>query len=64
MAAAFNDPERLWTEHQAVRESLLASEPTAEAVPAPSPADLWARTAEIHRRMIEHGILPPSHGAN
>lgn len=59
VAAAFNEPERIWTEHEQVRALILSG-----AQPKPKMGrDEWlARVAAIDRKMQEAGLVPPRSG--
>ncbi len=62
VAAAFVEPERIWTEHEAMRAALLAprdAEPTAL-----STEDHLALAARIHERLIAAGVLSPTGGVH
>jgi hypothetical protein len=52
-AAAFGEPDRIWKEHEQVRNAMLR----APAEPPPRPAlDVMA----LHRRLVDAGLLPRS----
>lgn len=57
-AAAFNDPARIWEEHERFRGYVL-SEPTASATD-----DLMAAGAALFQRAHALGHIPPPRGAN
>jgi hypothetical protein len=61
IAAAFNQPERIWSEHEQVRDTLLrANDPTQ---PAPmTDAQLMEAVARIHRKMQGAGLVKPTSG--
>ncbi len=55
VAAAFNDPERIWAEHEEYRAALIR--------PAPErPAPTFDDVVRIHRRMQAAGLVPPTTG--
>jgi hypothetical protein len=58
-AAAFNDPERIWSEHEQVRAAILTG---AQPKPEMSQADWMARVAAIDRKMRNAGLVPPRSG--
>lgn len=56
-AAAYHDPERIWTEHERHRSAVLA--PTQAVTP-----DLVTQAAALWQRALAKGIIPPQSGAN
>jgi hypothetical protein len=56
IAAAFNEPERIWSEHDDVRRALLAAGSPTSATPARSFDDVVA----IHRRLVAVGLIKQS----
>jgi hypothetical protein len=58
-AAAFNEPERIWSEHEQIRTALLRpSRP-----PAVMPDEQFMEAvARIHRKMQQAGLAPQSTG--
>ena len=53
-AAAFNEPERIWQEHEQVRSAMLPRpEEAASQLP---PMEVIAR---MHRKLRDSGILKP-----
>jgi len=58
-AAAFNEPERIWTEHEQVRAALLRP----GTLPAPmTDAQLREAVARIHRKLQKAGLVPSKPG--
>lgn len=58
-AAAFNEPDRIWQEHQQVRDAMLNG---AEVAPEMTRDEWLARVADIDRRMRRAGLVPPHSG--
>jgi hypothetical protein len=55
-AAAFNDPARIWTEHDQVRQALLQA-----SSPRPAALDRTAHIQQaltIQQRMMDAGLIP------
>lgn len=60
-AAAFNDPPRIWDEHEEYRRSLLApAHPESPAMDRSAHLDL---ALSVQQRMVTAGIIPPHSGA-
>jgi len=60
-AAAFNEPDRIWQEHDQVRAALLNGAPVAQQ--EMSREEWLARVAEIDRKMRAAGLVKPTSGA-
>jgi hypothetical protein len=58
-AAAFAEPERIWTEHEQVRTAILGG---AARTPAMTRNEWLARVAAIDRKMRQAGLVPPHSG--
>ena len=58
-AAAFNEPARIWEEHQQVRDALLSSTPAPREM---SRGEWLARVAAIDRKMRRAGLVKPTTG--
>lgn len=59
-AAAFAEPERIWREHEQVRNAIL----TAPQSPVVAPDNWLERVAAIHRKMQRAGLIPQSGAVN
>ena len=59
MAAAVNQPERIWEEHSQVRAALLAQHEPAR----PSQLPPMEVIAAIHQRLVAAGLRKPDSGA-
>ena len=59
VAAAFNEPERIWREHDEVRALILSG---AQPTPQMGRDEWLQRVAAIDRKMQQAGLVPPHSG--
>ena len=65
VARAFNDPQTLWSEHEAVRHDVLAAyAPEGSEAAGPDMRATWEQAHAIHQRLIEQGLVLPLSEAN
>jgi hypothetical protein len=61
-AAAFNQPERIWQEHEAYRSGLVEAPEQKSA--ALSRDDHMALALRVQRQLAKAGLIPTDSGAN